>query len=94
MAYNRLYFMYPTYCIVLTGRTNYITPPIYLDDVDYECYLWHWKICEQSEEIIRVFLSGIIYQYLLSGDGIALPVYSINDRHDAYIFYKLRVLFR
>ena len=44
--------MYPTYCIAPTGRTNYITPPIYLDDADYECYLWHWKICEQSEESI------------------------------------------
>ena len=86
--------MYPTYCIAPTGRTNYITPPIYLDDADCECYLWHWKICEQSEESIRVFLSGIIYQYLLSGDGIALPVHSINDRHDASIFYKLHVLFR
>ena len=43
-------------------------------------------IGEQSEKSIRVFLSGIIYQYLLSGDGIALPVHSINDRHDAYIF--------
>ena len=52
--------MYPTYCIAPTGRTNYITPQIYLDDADSECYLWHWKICEQSEESIRVFLLGII----------------------------------
>ena len=34
---------------------------------------------------IRVLLSGVIYQYLFSGDGIALPVHSINYRHDAYI---------
>ena len=86
--------MYPTYCIAPTGRTNYITPPIYLDDADCKCYLWHWKIYKQSEESIRVFSSGIIYQYLLSGDGIALPVHLINDRHDASIFYKLHVLFR
>ena len=86
--------MYPTYCIALTGWTNYITPPIYLDDADCECYLWHWKICKQSEKSIPVFLSGIIYQYLPSGDGISLPVNSINDRHDAYISCKPHVLFR
>ena len=86
--------MYPTYFIAPTGRTNYITPPIYLYDADYECYLWHWKFCEQSEKSIRVLLSGIIYQYLLSGDGIALLVHSINDHHDVSIFCKLHVLFR
>ena len=86
--------MYPTYSIALPGWTNYITPPIYLDDADCECYLWHWKKFEKSEEIIQVLLSGIIYQYLLSGDGIAPPVHSINDRHDASIFYKLHILFR
>ena len=86
--------MYPTYCIAQTVQTNYITPPIYLDDADYECYLWHWKICEQSEKIIRVFLSGIIYQYLPSGDGIALPVHSSNDHHYASMFFKIQVLFR
>ena len=85
--------MYPTYCIAPTGRTNYITQPIYLDNADFECYLWHWKICEQSEKKIQVFLSGIIYQYLPSGDGIALPVHSINDHHDASIFCKFHVLF-
>ena len=51
-------------------------------------------MCEQSEKSIRVLLSGNIYQYLYSGDGIALPVHSINDRHDASIFYKLRILIR
>ena len=86
--------MYPTYCISPTGRTNYITPPIYLDDADCECYLWHWKIWEQSEKIIRVFLSGIIFQSLPSCDGIDLPVHSINDHHDYSIFYKLHILFR
>ena len=86
--------MYPTYCIDPTGRTNYITPPIYLDDADCECYLWHWKICEQSEKIIQVFLSGIIHQYLSSSDGIAPPVHSINDHQDASIFCKLHDLSR
>ena len=86
--------MYPIYCITPTGRTNYITPPIYLDYENCECYLWHWKICEQREKKIRVFLSGIIYQYLPCGDGIALRVHSSKYCHDASIFYKLHVLFR
>ena len=86
--------MYSTYFNAPTGRTNYITPPIYLDDADCECYLWHGTICEKSEKSIQVFLSGIIYQYLPSGDGIALPVHSINDHHDASIFCNLHVLFR
>ena len=86
--------MYPTYCIAPAGRTNYITPPIYLDDADCEFYLWYSKNCEQSEKSIRAFLSGIVYQYLPSGDGIALPVHSINDRHNFSIFCKLHVLFR
>ena len=51
-------------------------------------------IFKQSEKSIRVFLSGIIYQHLPSSDGIALPVNSINDRHDASIFCKIHVLFR
>ena len=53
--------MYPTYCIAPTGQTNYITPPISLDDADCECYLWHCKYCEQSAQSIRVFLSGNIF---------------------------------
>ena len=52
------------------------------------------EIWEQSEKSIRVLLSGIIYQYLFSGDGIALQLHSFNDRHDASIFYKLHILFR
>ena len=86
--------MYPTYCISPTGRTNYITPPIYLDGANCECYLWHWKNFKQSEKGIQVFLSGIIYQYLPSGDEIAIPVHSMNDHHDTSIFCKLHDLFR
>ena len=52
------------------------------------------KFANKVKKIIRVLLSGIIYQYLFSGDGISLPVHSINDRHYASIFYKLHVLFR
>ena len=83
--------MYPTYCIDPTGRTKYITPAIYLDNANCDCYLWYWTICEKS---IRVFLLGNIYHYLPSGDGIALPVHSNNDHHGASIFFKLHVLFR
>ena len=85
--------MYPTYCIAPTGRTNYITPPISLDDADCECYQWHWKYCEQIEKIIRFFLSSIIYQYLPTGDGIALPIHYIDDNHDASIFCRIHDLF-
>ena len=85
--------MYPTYFIAPTSRTNYITPTISLDNADCECYLWHTKYCEHSKKSIRVFLSSIIYQYLPTGDGIALPIYSINDHHDASIFCKLHDLF-
>ena len=85
--------MYPIYCISPTGRTNYITPPIYLDNANCECYLWHWKYCKQIAQSIRVSLSGIIYQYLPTGDGINLPIHSIDDHHDASIFFKLHVWF-
>ena len=86
--------MYPTYCIAPTGQTNYITKPISLDDADCECYLWHWKYFEQSAQSIRVFLSRIIYQYLPTGDGIAIPIHSIDDHHNASIFLKIYYLSR
>ena len=48
---------------------------------------------ENKVKLFRVLLSGIIYQYLPSGDGIAFPVHSINDHHYASIFCILQVLF-
>ena len=85
--------MYHIYCIAPTGRTNYINQPISLDYADCECYLWHWKYCEQSAQSIRVFLSNISYQYLPTRDGIALPIHSIDDYHDASLFCKRYNLF-
>ena len=32
------------------------------------------EICKQSEKSIWVFLSGIIYQYLPSGDGMVMEL--------------------
>ena len=51
------------------------------------------KFANKAKTYSSLFI-GIIYQCLPSGDEIALPVHSINDRHDASIFCKLHVLFR
>ena len=51
--------MYPTYCIAPTVQTNYITPPICLDDADCEFYLWHWKNCKQIEKVFESFYQAL-----------------------------------
>ena len=82
--------MYPIHCIAPTGRTYYITPPIFLDDADV---LRHQKHCNQVPQHIQVYLSSIHIQYLPPGDGTLLPICTSDDGDNAPVLRKLHDLF-
>ena len=79
--------MYPIHCIAPTGRTNYITPPIFLDDADL---LWHQKHRDQVPQYFQVHLSSISIQYRPPGDGTLLPRHTSDGGYNASVLRKLR----
>ena len=85
--------MYPIYCIALTGQTNYITQPIYLDNKIFECYLLRWELCLQNVQRICFFQLLHISKYLHTDHGIFLLFHTNSVHHNVSVLRELDFLF-
>ena len=85
--------MYPVYCIAPTGRTNYITQPISLDNKNCECYLLCWELCLQNVQRICFFQLFHISKCLHTDHGIFLLFHSNNMHHKVFVLREMHFLF-
>ena len=85
--------MYPIYCINPTGRTNYISQPISLENNDCEGCLLCWENFLQNVQRICFFQPFHISQCLHTNHGIFLLFHSNNVHHGVFVLRELHFCF-